>query len=146
MTNFDSGAVAIQILSCAFMSGVIAVIQLIHYPCFSQIDSNQFSNFHLRHTKALGLIAGPIMVLELISAIWLVRNGSILFIINLLAVMALWILTFSISIPSHNKLAKGFNEQAWKRLLRTNWPRTILWWTRSIAFLICLCVMLRTST
>lgn len=128
------------------MAGVISVIQLIHYPCFVHIDRGQFSGFHLQHSKVLGLIAGPAMCIELLSAVWLARNGSLIFVVNLAAVITLWCLTFFVSVPAHNLLASGFQEKAWQRLVSTNWIRTALWGLRAVLFATGLVMMTGAST
>lgn len=131
MSQLDLAAWTLQIASCLFMTGVIAVIQLIHYPSFKVIATDQFSDFHQRHTKALGYIAAPGMCIELLTALWLIKNAELLIILNLVAVIVLWLVTFLVSVPAHNQLALRFNDSAWKRLLRTNWIRTALWSLRS---------------
>lgn len=125
------------------MAGVISVIQLIHYPSFIMMDRNQFSNFHRLHTKALGMIAGPVMIIELVSAIWLAKNGSLIFLVNLVAVSLLWFFTFFVSVPSHNVLAAGFDQKEWRRLVSTNWFRTLLWWGRTLLLVAALLVRQR---
>ena len=131
----DSWALTIQTASCFFMTGVILIIQRIHYPCFAQIKIEEFSNFHGQHTKALGSIAGPAMILELVSALWLSRWGEPWWVLNAIGVCSLWALTFLVSVPAHNRLAKGFDQTAWRRLVSTNWLRTLLWGVRSLGFL-----------
>lgn len=132
--TLDSIALSLQILSCLFMAGVISVIQLIHYPSFVFIKEQEFKKFHTLHTKALGWIAGPFMLIELLTALWLAKNGGLGFILNLLAVLLLWGVTFLISVPSHHILANGFNEKAWIRLVKTNQIRTLLWSIRAVMF------------
>lgn len=131
---FFDFAYPLQLISCFMMTGVIAVIQLIHYPSFLFIDRHQFENFHRQHTRALGFIAGPMMCLELLSGLALAFNGSFWWIFNLTIIVVLWIITFLISVPAHNLLSTGFNEKAWKRLMETNWLRTFLWVSRSVIF------------
>lgn len=143
---FDELALPLQIASCFIMTGVILVIQLIHYPGFAQIDKILFTNFHARHSKALGLIAGPMMCAELITALWLARSGAPGFVLNAAAVLILWFLTFFISVPAHNHLAFGFDEKIWRRLLTTNWPRTILWCLRTAFFFIFLTTLIKAAS
>ena len=116
------------------MTGVILIIDLIHYPSFAQIDKNHFVQFHARHTSMLGFIAGPAMVLELVSAMWIAKSGDLLGLANAVAVIGLWAITFLISVPAHEKLSKGFEEHAWLRLVATNRWRTLLWLGRSLFF------------
>jgi hypothetical protein len=47
-----------QIFSCFFMTGVIWLIQIVHYPAFALIDPNKFLEFHAMHSDgSLGLWA-----------------------------------------------------------------------------------------
>ncbi len=125
----------IHMASCLFMTGVILIIQLIHYPCFAWIDKSKFIEFHAQHTKVLGAIAGPGMLIELISAAWIARLGDYFMILNLFAVLLLWGITFLNVIPIHNQLSLGFEESVWIRLVKMNWFRTALWALRSLIFL-----------
>ena len=131
----DFAILAIHFAGCFYMTGVILVIQFIHYPCFAQIERSKFAQFHNGHSNALGWIAGPAMIVELLSALYIAREASSLAILNLCAVLLLWGITFLVSVPAHNRLARGFEEQAWHRLIGTNWFRTALWGLRSCSFL-----------
>ncbi len=114
---------------CAtYMCGVIWVIQLIHYPSFAYINPAQFTEAHQRHTSLMGVIVGPVMILELLAGLWLVSNKMTDFsLLNLGIIALLWFFTFFVSVPLHNQLGAGFNPVAIQKLVTTNWPRTILW-------------------
>jgi len=131
MVWIDSVAWATQMMTCFYMTGVILIIQLIHYPSFVLIDRAKFGSFHLQHTSALGLIAAPAMCGELASAFWIAKGSNWIMILNCAAVLLLWFITFFVSVPAHNRLAAGFDENAWGRLTKTNWLRTGLWVIRS---------------
>jgi hypothetical protein len=53
-------------------------------------------------------------------------------------VIILWLVTFIFSVPLHNKLLQGKDHLHIQKLVRTNWIRTLLWWTRSAGILILL--------
>lgn len=125
-----------QFAACFFMTGVILVIQLTHYPSFKQIEKSEFLRFHYRHSAALGLIAAPAMIIELISALWLAYYSNIYLIANAGFVVSLWLITFLVSVPCHNRLSTGFDIDAWQRLVRTNWIRTFIWCARSVCLII----------
>lgn len=143
MTFTDQVAWGLQIFSCFFMTGVISVIQFIHYPIFSQIERTGFTAFHSKHSNALGLIAGPLMTAELASAIWIARSNSAWLVLNVILVFSLWILTFAVSVPLHNRLSQGFDRETCHRLVKTNWPRSIIWASRSVAFIFFLITKIR---
>ena len=143
MTNIDSFALPLHLFSCFFMTGVSLLIQLTHYPSFAQIDSSKFLEFHRQHSNALGILAGPAMAVELITAFWLASSTQTLWFLNALGVLALWAITFLISVPCHQTLSQGFNEAAWRRLVRTNWLRTAIWTLRSLALFVWLSLHLQ---
>lgn len=125
-------ALSLNQMSAIYMCGVIWLIQLIHYPSFSNINSSLFQQFHSQHTAVMGFIVGPIMVIELLASLWLLNyETTILNLINLALVVALWLLTFLVSVPLHNKLTHGQDLVIIQSLVRTNWPRTILWTVRA---------------
>ncbi len=65
---------------------------------------------------------------------------SFLLYVNMGALLLIWLSTFLLSVPCHEHLAKtDMNETSLiekiQRLVKTNWPRTILWTLRSIVLL-----------
>jgi hypothetical protein len=110
------------------MCGVIWVIQMVHYPSFAYMNPTQFTEAHQRHTSMMGVIVGPVMILELMAGLWLVSERITSFsLLNLGIIALLWFFTFFVSVPLHNQLDAGFNLVAIQKLVTTNWPRTILW-------------------
>ncbi|MEY4616180.1 MAG: hypothetical protein RJB66_1140 [Pseudomonadota bacterium] len=127
---------AITPLSSFYMCGVIWVIQLIQYPSFLVVSQDHFVSFHARHSAVMGLLVGPVMILELVSALSLVwLQPHLVSIINLAMVVGLWLLTFFVSVPLHNQLSLGFSTETINRLIETNWPRTFLWTSKAILVL-----------
>jgi hypothetical protein len=131
----------IQVACAVYMTGVIWLIQLIHYPCFAWIETERFAQFHRRHTTAMGAIVGPVMVLEMVSAVglvWLSAENQWFWRANLVGVLALWGATFLLSVPLHNELERGKNLVAIRKLVSTNWTRTALWSARTMALVLLL--------
>lgn len=121
-----------------YMTGVIWIIQLIHYPSFKLIAPNLFDSFHLKHSQVMTVAVGPIMVVELLSVlIWIYSKPDQGFPLRLIAGLVLgltiicWLATFLLSVPVHNQLAQGFDLQKIDRLVRENWIRTIAWTLKS---------------
>lgn len=119
--------VASQICA-AYMCGVIWLIQLIHYPSFVSVEPSQFANFHHRHSAVMGVLVGPVMIVELLAGLWLVsQHAHVVSLANVVIVLLLWIFTFFVSVPLHNQLSAGFDLKVIHQLVLTNWPRTFLW-------------------
>lgn len=119
---------SLNLISAFYMCGIIWIIQIIHYPSFLLIRPESFQKFHLKHTSTMGFIVGPVMVIELVTTAYLLNyEVSLISILNLLCALALWLLTFFVSVPLHSALSTGQDILIIQRLIQSNWPRTILW-------------------
>ena len=122
---------------CAFMTGLIWLIQRVHYPSFAYVQDNKFAEFSHFHTKSISQIVMPMMILEIASAFILVSyRPSSIFILNAFLNILIFVSTFSFSVPLHQKLVHGKNDFYITRLVKTNWYRTILWSIRSLMLLV----------
>jgi uncharacterized membrane protein len=119
----------LQLVACAFMTGVIWMIQILNYPAFEAIDQARFLEFHDQHSKRITFIVGPMMLLELATAGLLLafRPSSHELIANFVLIIAIWLFTFLLSVPLHNALGRKRDVERIERLVITNWPRTIAW-------------------
>jgi hypothetical protein len=120
------------------MTGVIWIIQLVHYPSFMYIEKNKFVDFEMFHSKQISKVVIPLMLLELVTSVLLIyisSQQSLLFIANFLLLIATWLITLFFSARYHKKLVDGFNELYILKLIKTNWARTIFWTTRSVMLL-----------
>jgi len=52
--------------------------------------------------------------------------------------VVVWASTFTIQVPLHARLSTGFDENVWRRLVNTNWVRTIAWTGRGVIALLML--------
>ena len=121
--------------ACLYMTGVIWVIQALHYPAFALIPPESFITFHARHTRRMTYVAGPAMLLELATGAWLVWGRGGWWWLDLVAVSTLFAATFLISVPLHDRLSRGADPKLAARLTLTNWPRTAVWTVRSLVFI-----------
>ena len=134
----DSILLSIHLLTTTLMTGVIWVIQLVHYPSFHYVDREHFSAFETFHSKQISKIVIPLMLLELVSGIGLLyylKKSQSLLLINLLLLTATWLTTFAFSARYHGILTSGFSEKHIFKLIHTNWIRTLLWSIRTIIIL-----------
>jgi hypothetical protein len=119
------------------MFGVIWLIQLVQYPFFSHVNSENFPKYHAAHTFWITPVVAPAMIVELITSILIIfyppKNiDAKLLYAGLILTLIVWASTFFIQIPMHNKLAKGFDADAHKLLVNTNWIRTFAWSLRAV--------------
>jgi hypothetical protein len=108
---------------------LIWVVQLTHYPAFRFVSKAEFSAFHKHHTTSVSYIVLPMMLSELALSGWLVFIGGWAweYAAAFFIVIAIWVCTFLISVPLHNKLSGGKDEGTIRHLVNTNWLRTALW-------------------
>ncbi|GAA4502686.1 hypothetical protein GCM10023172_26350 [Hymenobacter ginsengisoli] len=122
----------------AYLTGVIWVVQLVTYPAFLLVGKGEFGRYHAAHTRGMGWVVGAPMVLELALAAWLAWAaypswGAGRALGQLALVVAVWLATFFIAVPFHNRLeAGGYNYVALDGLVRTNWLRTLAWTARAV--------------
>lgn len=121
-----------MILRLLFDFGMVVLIwlvQLIIYPAFANIAKSKMVCWHQSYTENLGFVVIPLMFVQLGVIIYQTFLQINLYTIaSLLVVITLWIITFTLFVPLHNKVAKGnFSESLGKNLIATNWIRTFLW-------------------
>lgn len=120
-----------------YMTGIIWLIQVIHYPLFKLVGEHTFNTYHKVHTQKTSLVIAIPMLLEILTGLYLIvgdeayRNNFI-FITAFILLIFIWVSTFFISVPKHNILSKGFNDLEVNALIKTNWIRTIAWSIRAI--------------
>lgn len=119
------------------MTGLIWLVQLVHYPAFEDIGEWNFTSFHRDHSRKIAYIVVPVMSVELITSFILFLEDDILGLnaIGFYLVVLIWASTFMLSVPTHQVLRKGKNESSIEYLVLTNWIRTIFWTLKaSISF------------
>ncbi|MEZ6065669.1 MAG: hypothetical protein R3B90_08160 [Planctomycetaceae bacterium] len=124
-----------QAVSTLLMVGLIWFVQVVHYPLFDAVGRDRFADYERRHTLRTTWVVGPPMLIEAVSATllcWLKPAGlSDWSVWAGLAMLALiWLSTAVVQVPCHSRLERGFDEVAYRRLVRTNWLRTVLWSAR----------------
>ncbi|MBL8891213.1 MAG: hypothetical protein JNL67_14635 [Planctomycetaceae bacterium] len=118
-----------------FLAGLIWMVQVVHYPLFNDVGKENYIRYHQRHQNNISLIVGPVMLIELATAILLIwaideRIDRTLVYVGLGLVLLIWLSTALIQVPCHEKLARGFDPVAYRWLVNSNWIRTIAWTAR----------------
>lgn len=122
----------LQILSTLYLTGLIWTVQLVQYPFFSYLKNADFTKYHDDYRFWVTPVVAPMMVVELLTAIFLlilppseINYESLVF--GLILIGVIWLSTFFLQVPMHEKLAGGFDEHTWHSLVNTNWIRTAAW-------------------
>jgi hypothetical protein len=123
------------------MTGLIWVIQLVHYPIFDSIDpgvdDRGWTDFANRHTRTISIVVGPLMLAEGITGLWLVASpppgtGRLLPLIALALLAIADGVTAFVSAPIHGRMSQRFDARLHARLVSTNWIRTAAWSARAV--------------
>ena len=139
----------INIASTWFMVGLIWFVQIVHYPLFSYVCSNEFGTFHKHHKILITPVVGFVMIVELVTTVILIfqipvgiPNWTV--IVGIILIGVIWISTLFLQIPYHNNLSSKFDKNVLMMLVNTNWIRTICWSLRGIIVLIMLDTLMKT--
>lgn len=132
------------------MFGVILIVQVVHYPLFSQVGAAHYTTYQAQHMTRITWIVFPAMVAELVTAGLLVgwRPPAIpawQAWVGLGLVGVIWASTAFVQVPIHSALTDGFDAEAHRRLVATNWIRTVAWGLRAGLVLYMLHPLLKTS-
>ena len=119
-----------------FLTGLIWLIQVVHYPMFALVGREAFHDYHLAHVKLITPVVGPPMLIELFCAVALLvmRPAEIPSwapSIGLALLAVVWISTALLQVPAHNALGAGLDLDIATRLSHSNWLRTAAWTARS---------------
>ena len=137
MVMFEGVVHVVHLVSTLFMTGVIWFVQVVHYPLKARVGANAFPAYQTEHLRRTTWVVGPPMVLEALSAAALVTvvggpDGRGLALVGLLLLVVIWLSTATAQVPSHHVLERdGFSEEPHRRLVRSNWVRTVAWSLRA---------------
>ena len=122
----------LHLVSTCFMTGLIWLIQVVHYPLMSYALGPKFDEFHLEHSRRITWVVLPAMSMELIT-------GAILFLLfrdefgfwrsglPLLFSSLTFFGTGLFFVPLHEQLQRAPSQVLIARLVRANSLRTLVW-------------------
>ncbi|PQJ80472.1 hypothetical protein [Polaribacter porphyrae] len=108
---------------------LIWMVQLIIYPSFLYYKKENLVIWHNKYTSRIALIVIPLMLYQLVFSLMLIiyqfslKNSVYTFL-----VVFLWIYTFTVFVPLHNKISNSnYTEITLQKLVFNNRVRTFLW-------------------
>ncbi|WP_424949404.1 hypothetical protein [Deinococcus sp.] len=112
--------------------GLILTIQLVHYPLFSRVGEVGWPAYEREHQARITFLVGPLMLAELLSAVWLafwpppnLPEWSLW--LGLALVVVIWVSTALVQSPLHGQLSASFDARLHTRLVSSNWLRSVAW-------------------
>lgn len=126
-----------HLFATAAMVGLIWFVQVVHYPLFAAVGPDGFEHYAQMHQRRTSFVVGPLMAAEGGTAVWLalVPPNGVARPWPLLGLAALGVVhasTATLQIPQHAALARGYDSARVRRLVRTNWVRTLGWSIRGV--------------
>lgn len=125
-------ALYVNVAATWFMVGLIWTIQVVHYPLFASVGAERFVDYEQAHSTRITAVLAVPWGLEAGSALWLTLappEGApvALAVVGLVLVAATAVITAAVHVPLHRRLGQGFDRDAIRRLVATNWWRTGVW-------------------
>jgi len=117
------------------MVGLIWFVQIVHYPLLAQFGSHTSTSVAEEHQRRTGFVVALPMAAEGLTTLALLVDapstvwagwpwiGAVLLAVVLAS-------TVFLSVPLHARMARAHDELTGRRLVLTNWPRTIGWTAR----------------
>ena len=125
---------AAHLLTTFAMAGLIWFVQIVHYPMMASFDRQNFASHEKEHCDRTGWVVVPLMLVEIFTFALLLLEGlrSNTFLLSGLLLGVIWASTFLLQVPLHRTLLQGWNAEAHRQLVTTNWIRTAAWTGRGI--------------
>ena len=127
-----------QAVASGMMAGIIWFVQLVHYPLFAAVTGPGETAYARANQARTSLVVLPPMLVEAAAAGWLALRppagiGVVPAAVGLGLVGLLWLSTLAVQMPLHGRLAgEGHAAGVVAALVRSNWPRTVLWTARAV--------------
>jgi hypothetical protein len=132
-----NGWLVANLAGTALMVGFIWTIQLLTYPMMKAVPAEGFVAYELMHrNRVTGLLAvlAPGEIIATAGVVVFVDEVPPWLSIGAAALLfAIWLSTLLFYAPLHMRLSTGFDPDIHRRLVRTNWVRTMAWTTRGAA-------------
>jgi len=138
-TTVDGTTVLVvtHLVSALLLVGVIWTVQLVHYPLMALVGPERFVAYEAAHAPRMAsvvmlpwMLQGATTVGLLVGrpagvATWLILAAA-----STAAVPV--VVTVVASVPAHARLASGFDADVHRRLVATNWIRTLAWTAHAV--------------
>ena len=132
-----------QAAATLFMTGVIWIVQTVHYPLFALVGRDGFREYAREHQRRITPVVGVAMPVEAVTAVLLLLVTPVgvergLLVLGVILLLPIWLSTALVQVPAHRRLSAEFEDRVASRLVVTNWLRTALWSARSALILVVL--------
>ena len=135
-------------VATAVMTGVIWFVQWVHYPLLATVPVDRAVETAVEHQRRTGQVLALPMAAEGVTTLWLLvsRPDAVSLVLPWLGAFLLAVAlgsTVFLSVPLHSKMATNPTADVGRRLVVTNWPRTIAWSARAVVCAVMLLQVVR---
>ena len=129
--------VGLNAVSSLVMVGLIWFVQIVHYPLLSLFGPGISTSVADEHQRRTGFVVAAPMAIEGLTTLALLFDrpegvwvgwpwiGAVVLAIVLAS-------TVFLSVPLHARMSRGHDDRTGRRLVLTNWPRTVGWTARGV--------------
>ena len=136
----NDAAVAVHsahLLATTAMVGLIWFVQVVHYPLFAAVGERSFVGYKQDHTRRTSWVVGPFMAVEGVAALLILASpgddlGRSLPLLGLALLAIVHASTITLQVPAHRQLSASADRHVMRRLVATNWIRTVGWSARAV--------------
>jgi hypothetical protein len=140
MTTLDTVALGIQAGAACFGAGVLWTMQLLNYPLLQLVGADQVPAYETAHNRRFAIVVVPPLVVTLVTTVILLVTGWLaVAVTDLVLLAAIIVVTVRYGAPAHTHLARRFDAAVHRRLVATNWIRTIAWTVLGALGVVALC-------
>jgi hypothetical protein len=120
-----------------FMVGVITYVQFVHYPMFRHWPTDRFGAIEAEHQRRTRNVVLVPMTLELLTGALVCRDFKSWWDASALLLLPIWMMTFAVLVPLHERLRiNGRDDATLRALAHWNLLRMLLWWIRGVAVML----------
>ncbi len=133
----------LNIVLSAFLTGLIWLIQLVHYPLFLEVSEKTFGTYEKKHQRAISPLVAPVMLVDIALSFILLFTSwydrfDVLIIIAFAMNALVFLSTLFIFAPLHQSLSRQYSKTKIRKLIRLNFFRTFGWTALTIILAIIL--------
>lgn len=137
VTGLEHAVLDVHLLASACMAGLIWFVQVVHYPLFAAVPAGAFVDYERRHRNRTAAVVGLPMAAEGVTTLWLFLRppgdlGRALPLVGGLLLVVVLASTVLVQVPLHDRLSTSFDRGHIRRLVATNWVRTVGWTARAV--------------
>ena len=119
------GPALANLVLAAYLTGVIWLVQVVHYPLFAAVGARAWPAYEAAHRRRITWVVAVPMLAQLPVAAVLLPGA--LAIANACLVALAFLSTVAWLGPLHGRLQAGWDGALHRRLVRGNWLRTMAW-------------------